>query len=88
MQDPIVRCNQCSKLVHTGFIAEHGGCHECGNRRFKNVTGISGEEMKQLRAGRFDFGGAFEVPDEYLDDWAEAGTFEPKPDPAANVVKP
>ena len=82
MEDPIVRCAQCTHLVHLDFIHAHGACQNCGSRRVQNVTGINSLEMNQLRDGRYDFGAkGLEVPEAWLDDWAEAGTFTPQPMP-------
>ena len=54
--DPLLRCEDCTKLVHINFIVKQGGCSHCGNRRFKNVQGFKGDEWKLIKKGKFDFG--------------------------------
>ena len=54
--DPVVRCDQCSKLTHRDFTSKHAGCCHCGNKRFKNVRGMSPEEHEGLAAGTLEIG--------------------------------
>ena len=54
--DPIVRCDQCSKLTHRKFISVQAGCFHCGNKRFKNVRGLNDEEYRGLKEGILDIG--------------------------------
>ena len=54
--DPILRCDQCSKLTHREFISKHAGCCHCGNKRFKNVRGMSSDEHECLSNGTLQIG--------------------------------
>lgn len=54
--DPILRCEQCSKLTHRLFISHNAGCFHCGNKRFKNVRGMNDEEYYALKEGRLPIG--------------------------------
>jgi len=54
--DPILRCEGCTKLVHRVWISEKGGCNHCGNKRFKALHGMNEEELNQLKTGEYDFG--------------------------------
>lgn len=67
MIDPLVRCDNCAKLVAVAFIHEHAGCNHCGNKRFNFLYLINEEEMTAIREGSYDFGlGDFVLDDEYL----------------------
>lgn len=54
--DPVLRCDQCSGLSHRDFISKNAGCCHCGNKRFKNVRGMSSEEHAQLETGTLVIG--------------------------------
>jgi len=54
--DPIVRCEQCSKLSHRKFISHNAGCVNCGNKRFKNVRGLHDDELQGLKNGTLQIG--------------------------------
>jgi len=54
--DPVLRCDQCSELTHRDFISKHAGCCHCGNKRFKNVRGLSEMEHTALTAGTLEIG--------------------------------
>lgn len=46
--DPVVRCDSCQALVKRTTIHSLGACHECGNRRMRNLTVFNEEEKKQM----------------------------------------
>ena len=54
--DPVLRCGQCSKLTHRDFLKKNAGCRHCGNKRFKNVRGLSEKEYHGLKAGTLAIG--------------------------------
>lgn len=54
--DPVLRCDQCSKLTHRDFISKNAGCAHCGNKRFKNVRGLSPDEHAGLTDGSLKIG--------------------------------
>ena len=58
--DPVLRCVQCDKIVHRAFLSTHGGCCHCGNKRVKNVQGLSPEEFYGLKHGTLKIG--IEIP--------------------------
>jgi len=47
--DPIVRCCDCSKIVYRTQVQKFGQCPKCGNRRVRNVSTLSEEEMAELK---------------------------------------
>ena len=65
--DPILRCDDCSNLVHREFITKRGCCNHCGNRRLKNVQLLQEEEYRKIEAHTYDFGlKKWEVDSEFL----------------------
>lgn len=54
--DPILRCDQCSKITHRAFLSKYGGCNHCGNKRVRNVLGMSATEYHELRRGVLKIG--------------------------------
>ena len=66
--DPVVRCDQCSKLTHRAFITKYGGCFHCGNKRFRNVTAFSEDEYNGLKGGNMKIGinKPYKIDHEYL----------------------
>lgn len=54
--DPVLRCDQCSELVHRLFLSAHGGCNHCGNRRVRNVQGLNADEFEGLTEGTLNIG--------------------------------
>jgi predicted nucleic acid-binding Zn-ribbon protein len=65
--DPILRCEGCTKLVHRQWITYYGGCNHCGNRRFKNVRGMTDIEMEQIKSKTYDFGmEKYEIDPDFL----------------------
>ena len=66
--DPIVRCDQCVKIVHRAFLEKHGGCCHCGNKRVRNVQGMDLDEYKKLEAGTLVIGieQPYKIDPEYL----------------------
>ncbi len=61
-EDPVMRCDGCGSLVSSMMIKKLGMC-SCGNRRFKNVQGMSEEEMTRMKEWKIDpdFLALFEV---------------------------
>ena len=51
--DPVLRCDSCSKLVHRKFITVYAGCNHCGNKRFRSINGLSSEEHRTLKDGTY-----------------------------------
>lgn len=65
--DPIVRCHSCSNLVHRKFIGAYAGCNHCGNKRFRNVSGLNEDEYMALNNGTYDFGlKEYKIDSEFL----------------------
>ena len=54
--DPIVRCEQCSKITHRKFISHNAACFHCGNKRFKNVRALDEKEFYGLKEGTLEIG--------------------------------
>jgi len=46
--DPLVRCDSCQELVERDKNHKVGGCPRCGNRRFRNILGMSLEEWEKV----------------------------------------
>lgn len=66
-KDPIVRCESCAKIVHRQFISVYAGCNHCGNKRFKNVLAITGEEMQGLKSGKYELNlKGYEIDPDFL----------------------
>lgn len=55
-EDPIIRCTECSGIVHRTQIRKFGSCPKCGNRRVRNVLSLSEEEMAKLKEEGVDPG--------------------------------
>ena len=56
-RDPLVRCYNCSKLVHRAYIAVNAGCNHCGNKRFQTLRALDDElEIKPLHDQSYDLG--------------------------------
>lgn len=47
--DPVVRCDACNKVVVREDVLKVGGCPSCGNRRVREVSTLTGEEVAKLR---------------------------------------
>lgn len=72
LSDPLVRCDNCARLVAVKFINKHAGCNHCGNKRFQMLYLINDEEMNKLRLGEYDLGiKDYKVPISYLDIFTE-----------------
>ena len=68
MKDPLVRCDNCAKLVLVAFIQRHAGCNSCGNKRFNFTHSITSEEKTALEKQEYDLGVVeYEIPPDYLD---------------------
>jgi len=48
-QDPLLRCDSCTKIVKTETLRNLGRCPKCGNRRVRNVQTLTPEEIKQAQ---------------------------------------
>jgi len=66
LTDPLVRCDNCSKLVLLKFITRHAGCNNCGNKRYNLVQGITSEEKIHLEQQTYDLGMEYDIDPEYL----------------------
>ncbi len=65
--DPVVRCDDCNKLVHRTYIHKRGCCNHCGNRRVKNLQMFRGEEWESVKDGTYDFGVKdYKIDEEFL----------------------
>ncbi len=53
--DYLLRCKDCRALVTFHTIQKFGVCHQCGNRRFTEITILSEQEMTDLTTGKIDF---------------------------------
>jgi len=70
--DPIVRCEGCAKLVHRKYISKIGGCNHCGNKRFKSLRGLTGDEFKAISEGTYDFSmKSYTIDPDYLEMFEE-----------------
>jgi len=54
MQDPVLRCDSCQKMLLTSEVLGIGMCPECGNRRMRNVVIMNEEEQKQAEKWGLD----------------------------------
>ena len=66
LTDPLLRCDNCAKLVHRAFIEQHAGCNNCGNKRFNFLYSVNGEELSALKEGTYDLGMKYDIDPEYL----------------------
>lgn len=73
LTDPLVRCYNCTKLVATAFISEHGGCSHCGNRRFTQILGMTGEEIAELESKTYDLGMDYDIDPGFLEIFEPVG---------------
>jgi hypothetical protein len=75
LRDPLVRCHNCSKLVHQAFIRDNAGCNHCGNKRFQFIYGMDDKlEIEPLRRGEYDLGlKSYTIDEEYLDIFRAVG---------------
>jgi len=62
-QEPVVRCDSCNAMVYVRHIHKMGCCSECGNRRFRMMHTMKGEELERLKKDGVD--------PEYLALWEE-----------------
>lgn len=56
MENMILRCDGCQKLVHSIQLQKLGCCHSCGNKRYATVQILKEDEHEQLRDKSYDFG--------------------------------
>ena len=47
--EPVVRCDSCNVMVYRKHIHKMGCCPECGNRRFRMMLTMKGEELERLK---------------------------------------
>jgi hypothetical protein len=66
LTDPLLRCDNCAKLVHRAFIEQHAGCNNCGNKRFNFLYSVNGEELEALKDGSYDLGMEYTIDPEFL----------------------
>lgn len=66
LSDPLVRCDNCAKLVLVQFVNKHSGCNHCGNKRFQQLYSMNGEELNALRDQEYDLGMKYEIDPEFL----------------------
>jgi DNA-directed RNA polymerase subunit RPC12/RpoP len=52
--DPVIRCTECQAIVYRSYITKEGRCQKCGNRRFRNVSTLNSDEMKDLKDKKVD----------------------------------
>lgn len=53
--DNLLRCKDCQGLVTFEVIGKMGCCDKCGNKRFNEITMLTGEEMASIQDGTIDF---------------------------------
>lgn len=53
-QDPVVRCDSCTKLMLTADLKKHGMCPHCGNRRVRKVLQYSPAELEWMETENVD----------------------------------
>ena len=46
--DPVLRCDSCSKIVKRSSLHKFGSCPDCGNKRIRNLTIFNSEERSQM----------------------------------------
>ena len=54
--DPVIRCDNCSKITHRKFLSTFGGCYHCGNKRFSAIRAMSEEEYNGLKDETLEIG--------------------------------
>ena len=65
--DPVVRCEQCNSLTHRKYIYKNGGCAKCGNKRFKSIHALDGDEVSGLKDGTLKIGiRGYKIDPEFL----------------------
>jgi predicted nucleic acid-binding Zn-ribbon protein len=65
--DPLMRCDDCKKVVAKEYIAMKGNCNHCGNRRFKTISKMEEADLLGLRSGEYPLGIAqYEVDPAFL----------------------
>ena len=47
--DPVVRCNECQKLLRREELAKIGNCKLCGSKSVKEVLTFNSREQKLMR---------------------------------------
>ena len=52
--DPVVRCDSCTKLIKTANVRKFGMCPHCSNTRVRNVRTFSEGELIQLKEWDID----------------------------------
>ncbi len=53
--DELLRCKDCQALVTFDAIKKIGGCDQCGNKRFNEISLLTEKEMADIRSGKIDF---------------------------------
>ena len=56
--DPVVRCDKCSKILLLEKIRQDGVCPHCGARRIRNLLAYNDEELSQMKR--------WAVPNEFI----------------------
>jgi hypothetical protein len=56
--DPVVRCDKCSKILLLEKIRQDGTCPYCGSRRIRNLLAFDDEEAAQMKA--------WNIPEEFM----------------------
>ena len=60
--DPVLRCDSCTKLVKRTTLHKLGACGKCGNKRIRNLNNMTGKEQKKIEKwGYSEFLKKFEV---------------------------
>ena len=54
MDDPIVRCTECQRLIFMEEIRDVGMCPGCGCKRVRDVRVLNDQEIAELKAKDID----------------------------------
>jgi len=52
--DPVLRCDSCSKLVRHVVLTQMGKCPHCGSRKVRKMDTFNSEELKQMQEWGID----------------------------------
>ena len=65
--DPLLKCDDCKKIVAKHYIMKNGGCNHCGNRRFKSIQKIEESDIELLKTGQYNLGiSEYQVDPEFI----------------------
>ena len=47
--DPVVRCDKCSRILQLAQIKKEGQCPHCGSKRIGSLQTFNDEELAQMK---------------------------------------